>query len=64
MSLIRFRNTPFTYMYLFICFEHRAFETVGRAVSCDVAPYLQVLGIVRHVKNPAHIQSDQHSDKT
>ena len=51
-------------MYLFIGFEHRAFETVGRAVPCDVAPYLQVLGIVRHVKNPAHIHSDQHSDKT
>lgn len=38
--------------YLFDGLEHGALETIGWTVPGDVAPYLQVLGVVRHIEYP------------
>ena len=38
--------------YLFVSFEDVALEDISRAVSSDVAPDLQVLGVVGHVEYP------------
>ena len=40
------------YVYLFIWFKHIALEDIGGAVTSDVAPNLQVLGVMRHVEYP------------
>lgn len=38
--------------YLFEGLKYGAFETIARTVPGYVAPYLQVLGIVRHIEYP------------
>lgn len=48
-SIFFFKKLP---SYLFDGLEHGALETIGWTVPGDVAPYLQVLGVVRHIEYP------------
>lgn len=48
-SIFSFKKLP---SYLFDGLEHGALETIGWTVPGDVAPYLQVLGVVRHIEYP------------
>lgn len=48
-SIFSFKKLP---AYLFDGLEHGALETIGWTVPGDVAPYLQVLGVVRHIEYP------------